>query len=802
MDYFWPTGLLFAILAFAIFRPFHAYTIASLEVARWFLDPHEYKRWVSDSFQLDRSLVVFSSYITTLLSLRGYRFFWWCAKAVLAAAWNRPLVAAAVFTTLLTFKRIVGFTYPILKLIAFLQWLHGSTYHLEWYRWVVVDKAKASVLFRVFMKTTQCLVTAAFEILGRRRHDELGPFKHPKMNPRTQIRLLDVRRNIPFLPTRAALVVVDIDDPPPYEAVSYTWDPNPTDHLSVAINGMRWSVPRNVHDILTRLGSMFSRRYIWIDSICINQDDKAEKIHQIKLMRHVYHQATRVLACLGESRRTGHASALLNLLVLSKWKLGVAGAAQHVLRLWQDRRSNVVFETHLAGFLELLDHRWFERAWVVQEVVFARRLTLHQRNYSWIWEFFFEAIDILIDPAVPQIASIFQSSMSYGRSRRLPYGLSHGIMMARTRALYQHGNREPLYVILQRFMAFKATVPHDKIFALLGFVDDDLDHLIDYEKPIEALLIEIAGYLLEQGHLIHVLHLAGTGYDTLPEGQDFTIPSWVTVWSASRAPRTLAESSHMPFLQYRAGSGQKPSMYVIQDNPRCLHAVGLVVDYIRHVGGPSRAPGVAGGLVSVVEENHLNLEWLDEAQSLAQSFAAPTHLGGSQTIEEAVLRTILGDRSQKDRPLPGRLIAALRSVLGSFRRIHNTVLGYGVVPNGDLSGLEARLTQHPELFRDYVEIMQSEVFWELGSCQMLIGDPEYSRRFCVTDEGKIGIVPRNARVGDIVVVLHGAQVPFIVRPKTETMELQFELIGECYVRGLMDGEALELGLPATELVFV
>jgi hypothetical protein len=243
-------------------------------------------------------------------------------------------------------------------------------------------------------------------------------------------------------------------------------------------------------------------------------------------------------------------------------------------------------------------------------------------------------------------------------------------------------------------------------------------------------------------------------------------------------------------------------MYVIQDNPRCLHAVGLVVDYIRHVGGPSRAPGVAGGLVSVVEENHLNLEWLDEAQSLAQSFAAPAHLGGSQTIEEAVLRTILGDRSQKDRPLPGRLIATLRSVLGSLRRIHNTALGYGVVPNGDLSGLEARLTQHPELFRDYVEHMQSEVFWELGSCQMLIADPEYSRRFCITDEGRIGIVPRNARVGDIVAVLHGAQVPFIVRPKTETMELQFELIGECYVRGLMDGEALELGLPATELVFV
>jgi hypothetical protein len=42
-----------------------------------------------------------------------------------------------------------------------------------------------------------------------------------------------------------------------------------------------------------------------------------------------------------------------------------------------------------------------------------------------------------------------------------------------------------------------------------------------------------------------------------------------------------------------------------------------VVNYICHVGGLLRAPGVTDRLVSVVEENYLNLEWLDKAQSLA-----------------------------------------------------------------------------------------------------------------------------------------------------------------------------------------
>lgn len=833
MDYFWPTGLLFAILAFAIFRPLHSYTIASIEVARWFLDPHEYRRWVPDPSQLDRSLVVFVAYTASLLFLRGARLFWsYLLKAPYVAAWNHPLVTAAIITALYVLKRSLGFTYVLLKVIVFLQWLHGTTLHgFERYKWMAVDGIKRSVLFRVWTKTSECLLNGVLEILGRKQYSRLDAFSHPKMNSHKQIRLLDVRRNIPLLPLRAALVVVDIDDPPPYEAVSYTWDPDPTEHLPVAINGMQHSVPRNVHDILSRLGSTFSRRYIWIDSICINQSDEAEKVHQIKLMRHVYHRAFRVLACLGESRKTGYAAALLNMLIIWKWKFGTVGAALQTIALMQNRRSNHFLEANFTGFFELLDHRWFERAWVVQEVVFARQLTLHQRNYTWIWEYFLEAIEVLIDPSVPEIASIFESSMSYGVSRHhLPYGLSHGLMMARTRALYQHGGREPLYVILQRFTAFKATNDHDKIFALLGFIDNDLDHLIDYNRPIECLLIEIAKYLLAQGDLVHVLHLAGTGYFALKENQvgyskallglplfqaplatelettdsrqGPTAPYWVPDWRVSRTPRTLAHSGHMPHLQYRAASNIEARMYVSSDDPQCLRSVGHIVDSIRHAGATSRAAGVVDGLVQVMVQTHFHVEWLAEAQALAANFAAPAQLGDSHTTEEAVWRTVLGDRTQTARPIPRRLIHTMRSIHSSIDRIHDAAQRIGLQLGGDLSRLETHLVEHPHLFQDALREMQDKDFWESGTCLMLIGDPEYPRRFCVTAEGRIGLVPHNALAGDLVVVLHGAQVPFVIRPSAATGGRQYELVGECYVHGLMDGEALNLRLPSTEFAFI
>ena len=560
-----------------------------------------------------------------------------------------------------------------------------------------------------------------------------------------------------------------------------------------------------MHDILSRLSTLSSPRYIWVDSICINQSDPAEKAHQIKLMRHIYSRASRVLACLGESRDAGHAAAILNMLVVGRMKFGVAATARFMLGLWQNRRFNLAFESHLRGFLELLDHRWFGRVWVVQEVVFARQLTLHQRNITWIWEYFLEGAWMLIDPTIPQIASMCQSSMEYGMMRRLPYGLSHGLVMAETRDKYQSGGREPLYVILQRFTAFEATNPLDKVFALLGFIDGDLDHLSNYDLSIEELLTRIAEYLVDRGDLVHVLHLAGTGYRVeANEGRmPPRVPSWVADWSSSRAPRTLAHASYSPRQQYRAAVTRLQRIHILPSDRSCLSVVGHVVDRVRHLGRPSRAPTVVGGQFSVLEETFFNLEWLAEARAIADQFAASV-ASDRRDIEERLWRTIMGDRSQAVRPMPARLIPVFRSFLGQIARIRDTALLGEPIQQANLPQLETRMAQHPELWEGLVRALHTDEFWELSTCQILIGDPLYPRCFCVTDQGRMALLPRNARPDDIVAVVHGSQVPFLIRPNTESGpgKLRFELVGECYVHGLMDGEALQLGLPDTELILV
>jgi hypothetical protein len=56
----------------------------------------------------------------------------------------------------------------------------------------------------------------------------------------------------------------------------------------------------------------------------------------------------------------------------------------------------------------------------------------------------------------------------------------------------------------------------------------------------------------------------------------------------------------------------------------------------------------------------------------------------------------------------------------------------------------------------------------------------------VTDNGYLVLGPRDARVNDLVCVLLGGQVPFVLRLESGT----FRLLGEGYVHGIMDGEAM------------
>ncbi|KAH7117743.1 heterokaryon incompatibility protein-domain-containing protein [Dendryphion nanum] len=102
-------------------------------------------------------------------------------------------------------------------------------------------------------------------------------------------------------PIRASLEVINLDKKPAFTALSYAWgiDPPTTQHFIIC-NGSEVKVTSNCESALKHLRRAFGSLTIWVDIICINQEDVTEKSHQIPLMADIYSSASSVYCWLGK----------------------------------------------------------------------------------------------------------------------------------------------------------------------------------------------------------------------------------------------------------------------------------------------------------------------------------------------------------------------------------------------------------------------------------------------------------------------------------------------------------------------
>ena len=122
-------------------------------------------------------------------------------------------------------------------------------------------------------------------------------YEYEKLRAPKNIRLLLLHRRNPIDAINCTLFEVDSKATPSYVAISYTWgDPLETDEIRV--NGFRLRVPKSAYTVLENRSSIWKPRLLWIDSICINQNDKKEKASQMQLMKSIYSNAFFVSVCL------------------------------------------------------------------------------------------------------------------------------------------------------------------------------------------------------------------------------------------------------------------------------------------------------------------------------------------------------------------------------------------------------------------------------------------------------------------------------------------------------------------------
>lgn len=163
--------------------------------------------------------------------------------------------------------------------------------------------------------STQNIITnrdAAIALTDIRRFNHNST--HPALTPRQlyailplsiahrSIRLLDLDAGSDDAPLSGRLRVTSLASSPRFTALSYVWGgySDPRDTISCNDNSCAIDITSNCRDALLAARRRYGAVTIWVDAICINQGDDAEKVVQIELMNEIYTWAHTTLVWLGK----------------------------------------------------------------------------------------------------------------------------------------------------------------------------------------------------------------------------------------------------------------------------------------------------------------------------------------------------------------------------------------------------------------------------------------------------------------------------------------------------------------------
>ncbi|KAG7000862.1 hypothetical protein FOFC_13243 [Fusarium oxysporum] len=462
----------------------------------------------------------------------------------------------------------------------------------------------------------------------------------------------------------------------------------------------------------------------------------------------------------------------------------------------------------------LFSHSWFLRVWIIQEVVVAQQVHFMYGDHYLAWEtladvmegFYGGPLDTLLgnpldDPALYKPHAL--TTVTQMRQLRKDFHSSAGIML-------DH--------LLASFIPSQATVDKDKVYALQGltsFVREGIPILpvqVDYSNntSIEDIFIETAVFLVESRQCSWILPLSGTGFS----GRSPGLPSWVPQWKPDRMVTALArhitscgEEDHYPDYRYKScgdNSSLSDVLFIPDRGQKTLKVYGCCVTKIKLVGPclPIIDPS------SVWEYARELKRWYDDSVYLIHTEVQDPYLNG-QEITEAFWRTIIGDREMyQPRPAASSAGQAFR-VLEELIRMDWTLLEkLGLVfkrlTNGDFS----QIIQIIEIFAQMDDKQIESISGLLSSLQSFEGPHlpttrfikdavacASGRRWGVTESGHMGFVPPRTMPDDLICLIYGTQTPYILRRNvcqaSNDLDSTYTLVGECYMHGMMDGEALQ-----------
>jgi hypothetical protein len=539
--------------------------------------------------------------------------------------------------------------------------------------------------------------------------------------------------------------------------LSYAWG-DPTVTETIFVDDEPFQVTTNLAAFLTTLNrgrakwgwSLDSPLHFWVDAICINQANILERSEQVLHMGEIYKTATRVLIWLGPySIHTEQAFDRLLEIEEEVTKLTKApNSASYgqltelAQRLVDDnipKDLDIGVEMSIReGLKDVIGRAWWRRTWILQEI------SAHDKPTFFCGEFACSKSAFLLYQTLASVSAVNSGADAITRTAAIDYAcVSTALYMQRK---MENAQSSSLLQLLQATRFSDATDPRDKIYGILGLSWDfssGSELVPDYNLTAREVYTGVVKAHMKKHDNLDIF--GHCGYTA--GGLD--LPSWVPDWRS--ASETL---TGVPFEKEVAYKGRKvqPVYHasgeilsfgdqspVITDKELYLH--GLILDAIETLYKSS----------DYTDPSRRNVEksWLTEDKAELYTLTG-------ETMERAYLRTIVAD------------FHVFPSQGAGYRQ-----RGYAMIwpeGEGEVSGPQS----------EDVRFAQYEL---MRAC--------HKRRFAYTRGGWMGLVPEAAQAGDSVAAILGGQVLYILR-SSGARTGRFQLVGEAYFHGMMDGEAMKM----------
>ncbi|KAJ4287302.1 hypothetical protein N0V90_012700 [Kalmusia sp. IMI 367209] len=596
-----------------------------------------------------------------------------------------------------------------------------------------------------------------------------------------------------------------------YAALSYTWG-DPKHLVPILVNDITVHVGTNLENALRTLRDHFGILTVWADQLCIHQANDAEKSQQVQQMKNIYADADLVVAWLGMAADDSDRLMM---------RLAQLGDAAGNLKALRKVRRVYAKKANLSSLAEAFDafckRAYWSRLWVLQEFAVAARVKVVCGSASMTAEQLESAIDYLtklkdeIDKRVLRkmenrvgtvtIATIFKSTAlelvvnvlklrwdyhNNGGDEEVPDSDSDFDDAVDGRSFYQ----VLLYALtlMGNYNNPQCKDSRDRIFAVLGLAVDasKFGMFPDYSKSCEDIYEEVTRKFLQQGN-IDVLACCQFPRAT----RDRALGTWAPDWSA---PLLHPCAGYLWDNHFSASGKNFQEQSILFPNPRSISLEGIKLDYIEKTGdvwNPDWSspldPRTALRYLSQVRMFCTKSSRIDKSVKLAAAGqiavrsefceAHSAFIEDWEDWEDPNDSNYLKDSDSEDSD--GTSDSSFLSWTAwqdpeeCELCVHCFKLVLKTLAEMKKTGNKPLITTIDE---KYTDLYMSEL------------KTLHTRRPFLSKSGYVGLAPADCAEGDVIVIFFGGKTPYTLRLRTE---VDYTLVGETYVYGVMYGEAME-----------